>query len=465
MRRILLIFICVSISYFGFNQNGAITNGDFENWSTTVLADTLDDWSDSNNEAYGSSTYTVFKSSDAADGDFSAMLTAATFGAVGQEDTIFGYIYHGVIDDAPSGGIPYTAEFDEIKFQYKGNLVNNDSLFLLMIRYNSGNTIDMQLIATTGGQTNDWTQGSVSVNNIGAHDELFIGFILSNPFDDEQQPSPDSEIYIDDIRIFNQGSGTTDLPDPSLENWSPINVVNPNNWYTLNDVLIAGGFPENATKTSDAANGSFAIEMSVLFNTEDQDTITSFVSLGEISIDQDLTIAGIPYSASPETFSGSYKYAPVNTDSAVIILEFYANNTLLETKIQPLTEQGNYTDFNLSLDLNSVPDSIVLYVYAGSNPGSVLKLDDLQLNGGNVSTKEVISNETQVYPNPTKEILYLRTDLKTDFQVIDITGKEVATGTVNQHITPIDLSHVNTGTYFIKVTQSGNAKSIRFIKQ
>lgn len=60
-----------------------------------------------------------------------------------------------------------------------------------------------------------------------------------------------------------------------------------------------------------------------------------------------------------------------------------------------------------------------------------------------------------VYPNPTNGLLYVKTNMKDCiFEVHDISGRKVMSQKLNENETKTDLSSLNNGTYFYKITQN-----------
>lgn len=462
MNKLLFTTLGVTMFFLVHGQLGQIQNGGFENWTNQTLSDTLDDWTDSNADQPGA--VTVFKSTDAVDANYSAEITAVTAGP-NDQDTLFGYIFHGFVgNNGPDGGISYSDDFDEVQYQYKADLSTNDTLYLLVVRFNGGSPMGMELYPAAFGQVSTWTQGSISVST-GTQDELFIGFILGDPFDDFN-PSPNSRAWVDNVRMYNGGSATTDLPDPSLENWSSVQVEDVDNWYTLNSLLVPSGLPPNVQKSTDAASGSFAAELTVLYEPQSQDTISGVVSLGQIEVQSMNPFIPFPYEAMPDELSGSYKYAPSNLDTGGgLLVEFYNNGTILASNYQAFTVNASYTSFTLPLNLSIAPDSILLYAFAGNNPGTVLHLDDLSFNGGDVSVEEEFKLQSAIYPNPVEDNLYLRTDKNTGYQIIDIMGNIIETGKTSKVISSFDVSELQKGVYFFKLMQNGEVITLKFIRK
>ncbi len=82
--------------------------------------------------------------------------------------------------------------------------------------------------------------------------------------------------------------------------------------------------------------------------------------------------------------------------------------------------------------------------------------DKSHKNGKAGSAKDEMlaeSNSITVAPNPTADVLYINIsiDENLNFEVIDITGKVVLSGSVNQSNSTIAMNRLNSGVYFVKI--------------
>ena len=86
---------------------------------------------------------------------------------------------------------------------------------------------------------------------------------------------------------------------------------------------------------------------------------------------------------------------------------------------------------------------------------------------GTISSNRSISRESNklnIYPVPAKDYFYL--DLAADatnseLQIVDIVGKTVHSCVVYQQKSPIDISHLNSGIYFVQISHDQS----RYVKQ
>ncbi|MCB0789355.1 MAG: hypothetical protein KDB75_08640, partial [Flavobacteriales bacterium] len=78
-----------------------IPNGDFELWSTQVLFERPDDWDSGNYQ--DAPVVTTTKVTGAPEGQFAAHLETQIL----DDDTAFGYVLLGRIDETPVAGVPH----------------------------------------------------------------------------------------------------------------------------------------------------------------------------------------------------------------------------------------------------------------------------------------------------------------------------------------------------------------------
>ena len=75
-------------------------------------------------------------------------------------------------------------------------------------------------------------------------------------------------------------------------------------------------------------------------------------------------------------------------------------------------------------------------------------------------------DKIKVYPNPVKTILTISLDRNiSTVSVYNLLGQELITKAVNSNETTIDIAHLTTGTYWIKVSSNNEVKTVKIIKQ
>jgi len=438
----LYAFIAVSVaSVSSFAQNGQLPNGGFENWTLQTLYDFPTQWENSNTAEY-SGAPTVVQSNDAQDGLKSCELRSLTPGSMGYP--IYGYVNQGTPGES---GFSYAATFDEVRFLYKSDISVDDSLYLILFRNAGGSPIDMQILAVAGGVHGTWTMASISVPAI-PQEELVIAFMLSNPYT-EETPDPGSWVRIDNVELYNGGTAQTAIADFSFEEWTTQEVETPDNWYTMNEALV-GMDLVNADKTTDSYSGTYAIELT---NRQDQSSGNVFSGLLSIA-DFNNNESMVPYSGTPMNFSGAFNYVPAagSGDEGYIHLTFFEMGTPISNYTHTFQETAGYETFSAVLSLTGTPDSIHLSASAGNVDGSVLKLDDLSLSGGNVGLSELNAKQVVVFPNPATGIVTISAAGDFNWKLISPTGSVVTSGNEQQ----FSVEHLPSGIYFVELKQYGS---------
>jgi len=457
MKNLFTTTLLLMFATGSFAQLGQLVNGGFENWTDQNLYDYPTDWSNSNLEEY-QGVAALFQSTDAQDGTYSCRLSVETAGA---QDTLIGYVYQGLIGQfGPTNGIPYTANFDEMQYHYKCDLMPGDTLFVLVTRFIAGTPVGTQALPLATGTESNWTAGSVSFTN-GAQDEIFIGFTIGNPIANVI-PTPGSWVQIDNISMHNAGIAVANLPDPSFENWAAVTTENPDNWDSFN-FLLAGFGAENVVKSTDANSGSFALEMATSQPIPGGDTVNAYLSYGTIDLYAQNPFVPEPYDAIPTEFTGAYKYTPVSTDQAFIQLLFYQNGSVIGAEALTIDAQATYLNFSLPLSISTTPDSMAIIVYAGDNPGSTLLLDDLAFAGGNVGLSEFSSMNVDIYPNPATNSVMIKADGSYNYTLTDLSGSTVMNGENVNGAIQLDVNQLSSGAYFVTLTNEFKTESHKLI--
>jgi len=98
-----------------------------------------------------------------------------------------------------------------------------------------------------------------------------------------------------------------------------------------------------------------------------------------------------------------------------------------------------------------------------TNDGALWRVDNIVVKDGNVNINEQSKAQCEIYPNPTDGQLTIDNGQLTieNVEIFDITGKCVATvetlrATSLQTTTTLDISHLTSGVYFVKIkTENG----------
>ncbi len=451
MKNIYSLIAFIITTNAAFSQFGQLQNGGFENWSPSTVYDFPTTWGSSNQGPQGMIP-TVFKSTDAQLGTYSAELRSVAVGS--NPDTLCGYVFQGTVGPTgPSGGIPYTPVFNTVKFQYKSSMIaQSDSVYLIVIRLFAGVPVEFLSLPAIGGNHSTWTQGSISLTST-PQQELFIGFSIGNPLTGTLV-SPGSWARIDNVQMYNGAATVSNVPDPSFEAWDALTVENPDNWNTLNTLFAAASL-ENVLKSTDAHSGNFAAQLNSIANPNTGDTIQGILSLGAIDLTLPNPFIPSPYNAIPTGFNGYYKYSGSNGDNGALQVVFLKNGSPVGSVTETFTNQTAYTAFSSPIILLDTPDSLVILASSGNNPGSTLLLDDLSFTGGNVSLEEFAAMDVSVYPNPATNLVYIKAQGTYAFEIIDLTGKILMSETNLNTPTSVNIAQLQSGSYLVHIVSNG----------
>ena len=88
-------------------------------------------------------------------------------------------------------------------------------------------------------------------------------------------------------------------------------------------------------------------------------------------------------------------------------------------------------------------------------------LDAYNLSSSNQDYESSLENIT-IYPNPSSDFIYIKSNNELEAAVFDITGKLI----MNEYFTKkLDVSFLEKGTYILNLTDGINTKSHKIIKE
>ena len=95
-----------------------------------------------------------------------------------------------------------------------------------------------------------------------------------------------------------------------------------------------------------------------------------------------------------------------------------------------------------------------------------LSAEEISALGGPgwLGVNDMETESIKLYPNPAQDMLNVTVKVAADLQVINIAGQVVLSTSVDAQNTTIDISNLNRGMYFVKITdKNGNAASQKLI--
>jgi len=293
-----------------------------------------------------------------------------------------------------------------------------------------------------GGDGEDIANGICS-DQLGNY--YIVGSTMSTDFPTHQYTNPnaifDSTYNGNDIitHTYNGDaflSKFNNLGEPELityygdigdEGFSDVSITNNNNIY-ITGATTSDGIPFASPNLPNAfvQNNMFGFQDGML-----------------ISLNSDLELQWTTYLGGPEGSGADWTTALTITNNNKLYMVGYTS----AISDFPLVESPN--------SLSYYQDTI-----AGNNDGFITKFDILIIEG--IEEKETRNTDFNIFPNPTADILYIKTDEKIEsYRIYNITGQQVKSGKYNNGI---NIKELSVGIYLLKVNMKNKSISAKIIK-
>jgi len=440
-----------------------IPNGQFENWSVQHLFDEPNGFLTSNMQTYMlNGTGNVTKVADSYHGLYAAKLETVPAGS----DTVGGMLIIGTPGNQTiNGGLPYSGTPDSVSGWIKYNIQPDDTAFFIVAFKKNGVFIGQAVTIFTGTQLTYMRFSVPTYLNASNPPDTIVAIITCSNMDPPQIAG--SSLTIDSISFLNSPQP---FPNGSFEDWTAMDVEEPDDWTTVNFGTIGLGL-YSATKTTDSYEGNYAIRIEST-KTLWGDTI-GFITNGIFG--NNGPESGMAVSANPQKISGYYKYFPIGQDTAYAGVFTYKYNsmsdstTMLSSMIIPLTANSSYTYFEIPLTYNLLPVADTVNIFFAANNmdnsttiGSVLFIDSLNISYFLLPVEiQTVNNNSEyaisIYPNPVQDILNVPAQSKEEkfIQIYDAIGEIVKESSINKNC--INISNLLNGLYLYKITdKNGN---------
>jgi hypothetical protein len=271
------------------------------------------------------------------------------------------------------------------------------------------------------------------------------------------------------------------IPNPGFEQWDSslvidgTKIINPQNWFSSNEVFVGIGMEQSCNLTDDAHSGNFALQLtSKSDDSDEQGTfITNGNNIGEGPSDP--SAAKFKLEGRVNGFEGYYKYAPVGVDSFRVFLALYRDGQYIGQSFIYISEAtATYKKFFWPVNYPATvtpPDSAKFIIepsVINGSEGSVLTIDDLGITYGFSSgiNDEDVAVSFELYPNPTTKSLNIKlneTLSELTFKIFDAKGTLVLADIYNGY--GIDVANLPQGLYKIVVqTATGKTSNKTWIK-
>ncbi|REJ82859.1 MAG: T9SS C-terminal target domain-containing protein [Bacteroidetes bacterium] len=259
--------------------------------------------------------------------------------------------------------------------------------------------------------------------------------------------------------------------NPGFETWSPYSLGEyPDGWTTSDSLSRALAGVPTATKTTIAAEGSFAIDL--------QSAFVGFLTGPGVATNGIITFSaptftfsgGTPDTARSEALTGKYKYLPASGTDAAVVSVFLlkwngtSRDTIASGRLEITDSSATYATFTVNLlyrDFVNQPDSNIIILQSGrdinnTTAGSKFTVDDLEFTGyiGIQENFNPVKSVT-LYPSPASDVLYIKTELKQNlklqYNIYDISGRFAAAGVIEPGQTGVEVGQLSPGKYHLQI--------------
>ena len=114
-------------------------------------------------------------------------------------------------------------------------------------------------------------------------------------------------------------------------------------------------------------------------------------------------------------------------------------------------------------------DTIMVRFVAYNDYGNHFYLDNVYINGQNIIIgldDENIDFHTSIYPNPTKDLLFIRTNAKKlEVEISNLIGEVIVTTTISNGLQKINLANQAKGVYLVKLKNDQRSEQRKIIIQ
>jgi hypothetical protein len=251
---------------------------------------------------------------------------------------------------------------------------------------------------------------------------------------------PGSWIQLDRVGMKKTNGDFGQMANGGFEAWKDTSLQVIDDWHAINYL-----------KSTDAYEGSNAIELYVserLDGDGNLDTASGFFSNANMFAGEEM---GTHYVLEPQALSVWVDYEPSGSDQASIKVNFYKNGSSIAGGQYMVDVATNgYTEVIIPTTFSMAPDSFTVTVFSGNNPGTLLRVDDMDLTDNPTSSTEITTSKFRLYPNPASESITLSSK-GSEFKIYDILGSLVMSQNITSTKTAISLNEFQSGIYIISV--------------
>ena len=457
MKTTLLCTIVFALAVLNAVAQNSIPNGDFENWNSSSYK-TPSGYAYSSNQAgvLAQLPFNCVQTTDSYHGTYAVKLTTE----ISMGDTLFGYFINSNPNGNPQqwhGGIPYAQKPTGIKGYYKSAIPVGDTALIIVAFSKNAVNIGSYVFKFYGTHST-YTPFSFTFNPAVSQtpDSIIFGATSSDVLSGYALNG--SMFQIDSIS-FTGAASQPALFNGDFESWQTTTVTLPSNWYLQN------GVTNSITQTTDAENGTYAIELKTIAGNNNgvPSAQPSSITNGYYAINcksNCTELGGYPFSNQVDTLVLYYKYAPSGNDSAQVYVNFKKSGVQISGFTKNLGASSSYKYVAIPFDAGQTPDTVIVQVQSSlwqnsalSYVGSDLKIDNMYFKSQQSITTgttsgTVVDNAVSVYPNPNNGSFTVKTDFSnTTIDIINVIGQVVYSQNLNAGISQININGQTKGMY------------------
>lgn len=251
------------------------------------------------------------------------------------------------------------------------------------------------------------------------------------------------------------------IPNSGFENWTTVNSYDSLLGWGSTNYLSASSFYA-VTKSTDiypATVGVYSIRI--------ENNTALLPSYSGVGLAMTGTFVSphpvFQLTGHPNSFTGYYKYAPLNGDTMCIGAALYLNgNIIASAMLSTNASVSNWTSFNIPFSTYTTADSCHIflaayYAHPGSHPlgNSILYVDNINFDNLITSVSEQTSENTtfSLYPNPASDIVTLNigntNNADLSLNIYNVIGNLVKSEILNQN--QINIGDLTNGIYMIEI--------------
>jgi hypothetical protein len=271
---------------------------------------------------------------------------------------------------------------------------------------------------------------------------------------------------------FYQVAAQNEIPNPGFEDWENDGTFfnsyqNPQGWGTLNSAtsLLGVETVKRTTNSQFVHSGNAAIKLETFYINLLNRPAQGICVTGNINIDTEEIEGGLSYNLRPDNFSGWYQYYPAGADTGQAAAILTKWNSVLQQRDTIaiagkwfLGQTDVYQQFDEPFEYGSEesPDTLMVILVSSSQfepvIGSVMYIDDLNLNFTTLVQNSGSKSNIFVYPIPALDFIHFEFSENGIFEIFALNGNMVSSGIVNVGLNRISVDNWPSGIYLLKIS-------------